>query len=72
MIRQDGLRLIVAGITSWSRKDMIPALERQRALLWSPCPYEGFECNDHVVYLGACPNQPLLPLIDHVLDRGAR
>jgi len=67
-----GLRHIVGGITSWSRKDMIPVMERHGALLWYPCPYEGFECNDHVVYLGACPNQHLVPLIDHVLGGGAR
>ncbi|ARE41232.1 Urea ABC transporter, substrate binding protein UrtA [Rhodovulum sp. P5] len=61
------MRHIVGGITSWSRKDMIPVLERHGAMLWYPCPYEGFECNDHVVYLGACPNQHLVPLVDHVL-----
>ncbi|WP_177208264.1 transporter substrate-binding protein [Tropicimonas isoalkanivorans] len=72
MVRNGPLRHIVGGITSWSRKDMIPALERKGALLWYPCPYEGFECNDHVVYLGACPNQHLLPLIDHVVTRGIR
>ncbi|MBN2906851.1 MAG: transporter substrate-binding protein [Rhodobacteraceae bacterium] len=66
------VRHIVGGITSWSRKDMIPVMERHGALLWYPCPYEGFECNDHVVYLGACPNQHLVPLIDHVLGQGAK
>ncbi|TCP37595.1 transporter substrate-binding protein [Rhodovulum marinum] len=66
------LRHIVGGITSWSRKDMIPVLERHGALLWYPCPYEGFECNDHVVYLGACPNQHLVPLIDHVVAEGRK
>ncbi|MGB8622763.1 MAG: transporter substrate-binding protein [Paracoccaceae bacterium] len=64
-------RHIVGGITSWSRKDMIPILERRGALLWYPCPYEGFESNDHVVYLGACPNQHLIPLIDHVIAADA-
>lgn len=72
MVGRGTLRHIVGGITSWSRKDMIPVLERHGGLLWYPCPYEGFECNDHVVYLGACPNQHLVPLIEHVLERGTR
>jgi len=72
LLKGGQLRHIVGGITSWSRKDMIPVMERHGALLWYPCPYEGFECNDHVVYLGACPNQHLVPLIDHVLGTGRR
>ncbi|TCP60665.1 amino acid/amide ABC transporter substrate-binding protein (HAAT family) [Rhodovulum bhavnagarense] len=73
LLREGAVRHIVGGITSWSRKDMIPVLERRDAMLWYPCPYEGFECNDHVVYLGACPNQHLVPLVDHVLqDRPRR
>lgn len=66
MVTRQGISHIVGGITSWSRKDLIPVLERHGGLLWYPCPYEGFETSDHVVYLGACPNQHLLPLIDHV------
>ena len=69
MVTRQGISHIVGGITSWSRKDMIPVLERHGGLLWYPCPYEGFETSDHVVYLGACPNQHLLPLIDHVAAR---
>lgn len=68
-----GARHIVGGITSWSRKEMIPVVEKGNALLWYPCPYEGFECSDRVVYLGACPNQHIVPLFDHVVSRfGAR
>ena len=72
MVRGGEVRHIVGGITSWSRKDMIPVLERHGGLLWYPCPYEGFESSDHVVYLGACPNQHLVPLIDHVADGKAQ
>lgn len=73
MVQDGAVRHIVGGITSWSRKDMIPVLERHGGLLWYPCPYEGFETSDNVVYLGACANQHLLPLIAHVLrDKVAR
>ena len=69
MVTSGAINHIVGGITSWSRKDMIPVLERHGGMLWYPCPYEGFETSDHVVYLGACPNQHLLPILDHVADR---
>jgi len=68
----DGVRHIVGAITSWSRKEMIPVLERKDGLLWYPCPYEGFECNDHVVYLGAAPNHHVVPAIDWIADSGMR
>lgn len=66
------VRHIIGAITSWSRKDMIPVLERMGGLLWYPCPYEGFESNDHVVYLGAAPNHHLLPLADWIADSGMK
>ncbi|WP_181418529.1 transporter substrate-binding protein [Pseudoroseicyclus aestuarii] len=64
-----GVRNIIGAITSWSRKDMIPILERKGGLLWYPCPYEGFECNDHVVYLGAAPNHHVVPAIDWIASQ---
>jgi ABC-type branched-subunit amino acid transport system substrate-binding protein len=68
-IRESGCRHVVGAITSWSRKEVLPVVERQRALLWYAFPYEGYEASDSVLYLGACPNQHLLPLFDHVLPR---
>ena len=32
-------------------------------------PYEGFEANEHVVYMHACPNQHLVPLLAYVVPR---
>ena len=64
-----GARFLVGCTTSWSRKEVIPVLEKTGAQLWYPCPYEGFEGNDHVVYVGACPNQHIVPLLDYVLPR---
>ncbi|RIY02485.1 N-acetylmuramoyl-L-alanine amidase [Aureimonas flava] len=62
-------RHVVGCITSWSRKEAIPTLERHGGLLWYPAPYEGFEANDHVVYTNASPNQHLVPLVAHVARR---
>ena len=69
LVTTGGVRHIVGCTTSWSRKEVIPVLEKSGALLWYPCPYEGFECNEQVIYLGACPNQHVLPLLAHILPR---
>jgi branched-chain amino acid transport system substrate-binding protein len=69
---ESGVRHIVGAITSWSRKEMIPLLERYGGLLWYPCPYEGFESNDHVVYLGASPNHHVIPAMDWIAAQGFR
>lgn len=66
----DGIRHILGAITSSSRKEMIPLLERHGGLLWYPCPYEGFESNDHVVYLGAAPNHHVVPVTDWIAAQG--
>ena len=69
ILRSSSARHIVGCITSWSRKEVIPVLEKLGGTLWYTCPHEGFETNDHVVYMHACPNQHLLPLLAHVIPR---
>jgi branched-chain amino acid transport system substrate-binding protein len=69
LLGKGGARHIVGCTTSWSRKEVIPVLEKHGAMLWYPCPYEGFECNEQVIYLGACPNQHILPLLQYILPR---
>ncbi|WEK03470.1 MAG: transporter substrate-binding domain-containing protein [Candidatus Devosia phytovorans] len=69
LVAHSGTRHILGCTTSWSRKEVIPVLEKTRTTLWYACPYEGFEANEQVVYLGACPNQHVLPLLAHILPR---
>lgn len=69
LIREHKCRHILGAITSSSRKDMLPVLDRSESLLWYAFPYEGFEVSDHVLYLGATANQHILPLFDYVLPR---
>ncbi|MET0596529.1 MAG: transporter substrate-binding protein, partial [Mesorhizobium sp.] len=69
MIRQHGVSHIIGCVTSWSRKEVIPIVEKFGATLWYACPYEGFEANEHVVYMHACPNQHLVPLLAYVVPR---
>jgi len=70
---KSGCRHIVGTITSAARKEVIPVVEKHDGLLWYMCPYEGFEANENVIYVGGCPNQHLLPLFEHLIPRyGAR
>ena len=66
-ILQTSAQHVIGCVTSWSRKEVIPTLERFGGTLWYAVPYEGFEASDHVVYTHACPNQHLLPLLDWAL-----
>lgn len=63
ILRDTAARHIIGCVTSWSRKEVIPTLEKSGGTLWYTVPYEGFEASDHVVYLHSCPNQHLLPLL---------
>jgi branched-chain amino acid transport system substrate-binding protein len=73
LIREKGCRHIVGTITSAARKEVIPLVEKYDSLLWYMCPYEGFEANENVIYIGGTPNQHLIPLFEHLIPRhGAR
>ncbi|NPD17656.1 transporter substrate-binding protein [Xinfangfangia sp. D13-10-4-6] len=64
ILRETPARHIFGCVTSSSRKDVIPELERHDGILWYPLPYEGFEASERVAYMHSCPNQHLLPLLD--------
>ncbi len=67
ILRGSQARHIFGCITSASRKEVIPELERFDGILWYPVPYEGFEASERVAYMHSCPNQHLLPLLDWAL-----
>lgn len=69
ILRHSSARHVMGCITSWSRKEVIPVLEKAGGALWYACPYEGFEANEHVIYMHACPNQHLVPLLAHIVPR---
>lgn len=68
LIRDVGVDHIVGCYTSASRKQVLPIIERTDRLLWHPARYEGFECSDNVIYVGAAPNHAVVPLIRYMLD----
>src|SRR5271168_546107 len=69
LIREERVEHIVGCYTSASRKQVIPIVERTERLLWHPARYEGFESSDNVIYVGAAPNQHVVPLVRHMLDQ---
>src|ERR1700721_3203525 len=68
LIREERVEHIVGCYTSASRKQVIPIVGRTDRLVWHPARYEGFESSDNVIYVGAAPNQHVVPLVRHMLD----
>lgn len=68
LIRDVGVDHIIGCYTSASRKQVLPIIERTDRLLWHPARYEGFECSDNVIYVGAAPNHTVVPLVRYMLD----
>ena len=54
--------------TSASRKSVIPVVERNQSVLFYPVQYEGLEESPNVVYLGAAPNQQIIPAVKWCFD----
>src|SRR5207253_3159355 len=50
--------------TSASRKAVKPVVEEHDHLLIYPLQYEGLETSPNIVYMGAAPNQQMLPALD--------
>ncbi|PYE17287.1 amino acid/amide ABC transporter substrate-binding protein (HAAT family) [Paraburkholderia silvatlantica] len=69
LLHTQGVRHVIGCYTSASRKRVLPLIEGANALLWHSPRYEGFESSANVIYLGAAPNQHVIPLIRHVTDR---
>jgi len=52
--------------TSASRKTVKPFIEEHDHLLVYPLQYEGLEASPNIVYMGAAPNQQILPAVEWV------
>jgi urea transport system substrate-binding protein len=55
--------------TSSSRKAVKAVVERRRHLLFYPAQYEGFEQSPNIIYLGAVPNQQIIPGTRWAMER---
>ena len=54
--------------TSASRKTVQPIFEKQGGLLFYPVQYEGLEESPNIIYLGAAPNQQIIPAVKWTFD----
>ena len=64
LLEEDKVATIFGCWTSDSRKAVKPVLEEDYGLLWYPVQYEGFEASPNIMYMGAAPNQQVVPAID--------
>ncbi len=54
--------------TSASRKAVKPIFEELYGLLWYPVQYEGMEASPNIMYMGASPNQQIVPAVDYCAE----
>ncbi|HAN46357.1 MAG TPA: urea ABC transporter substrate-binding protein [Cyanobacteria bacterium UBA8156] len=55
--------------TSASRKRVKPIVEKAQGLLFYPVQYEGLERSPNIIYMGAAPNQQIVPAVRWALNQ---
>jgi urea transport system substrate-binding protein len=63
LIDSEAVAAIFGCWTSASRKAVRPVVEERDHVLFYPVQSEGLEDSPHIIYLGAAPNQQLLPAV---------
>ena len=69
LLMEDKVATIFGCWTSDSRKAVQPVVEELYGLLWYPVQYEGFEASPNIMYMGASPNQQVVPAIDFCSEK---
>ena len=69
LITEDKVVSIFGCWTSASRKAIKPVVESLFGLLWYPVQYEGMEASPNIMYMGASPNQQVVPAIDYCAQK---
>lgn len=68
LLQSDKVATVFGCWTSASRKAVVPVFESNNGLLWYPVQYEGMEASENVFYMGAAPNQQIVPAIDYLAE----
>ncbi len=68
LLEDEGVVTIFGCWTSASRKAVKPVVEELFGLLWYPVQYEGMEASPNIMYMGASPNQQVIPAIDYCAE----
>ncbi|HSW68744.1 MAG TPA: urea ABC transporter substrate-binding protein [Gammaproteobacteria bacterium] len=73
LIKKEKVSVLLACLTSSCRKRIKEVVEHENHLLLYPVAYEGLEQSPNIIYLGAAPNQQIIPAIkwasDHLGNR---
>jgi urea transport system substrate-binding protein len=67
LITEENVAAVFGCWTSSSRKTVKPVFEKHDHLLIYPLQYEGLETSPCIVYMGAAPNQQILPAVEWAL-----
>lgn len=70
LIVEDEAATVFGCWTSSSRKAVKRIFEDYNNLLWYPVQYEGMESSPNIIYMGAAPNQQIVPAIDYLVEQG--
>lgn len=70
LLGEDEVATVFGCWTSSSRKAVKQIFEDYDNLLWYPVQYEGMESSENIVYMGAAPNQQIVPAIEYLADQG--
>jgi len=68
LITKEHVKVIFGCWTSASRKMVKPVVEEYNSILFYPVQYGGLEESPNIIYLGAAPNQQLIPAIKWACD----
>lgn len=69
LLQKDEVAAVFGCWTSAARKAVKPVFEELYGLLWYPVQYEGLEASPNIMYMGATPNQQVIPAIDYCAKR---
>jgi len=72
LIHEDKVAALFGCWSSASRKEVLPIVERDNALLFYPSQYEGEESSRNIFYTGATPPQQAIPAVNFLLGQGIR
>ncbi|WP_306605566.1 urea ABC transporter substrate-binding protein [Azonexus sp.] len=69
LIRDEKVSALFACWTSSCRQAVRPVVEKYRHLMFYPLQYEGMEQSPNIIYMGAAPNQQIIPGARWAMDR---
>lgn len=72
LIGDEKVSALFACWTSSCRQAVRPVVESQRHLMFYPLQYEGMEMSPNIIYMGAAPNQQIIPGARWAMDRFGR